>query len=242
MSISVIIPAHNEEKEIGNTIANIHHVLQKLDYEIIIVCDYCTDRTEEICRQAGVNLVLNVKNKNIAKNRNLGASFATKTYLLFLDADTLITRKLMSSALDRIQEQDNAVIGHYWESDNNDTVSNYFFEKVTNGFLYLTDTSPGFFLLCRKAQFLGFNDSIKVDDVDFVDRMKRWGNVHKLSETGLTTSMRRVENDGLLNAMYHYATEDIFTLLFKYTFLNAVMIVLIIAVIAVIYKKFIKAK
>lgn len=240
MSISVIIPAHNEEKEIGQTIQNIHHVLQNINYEIIVVCDYCTDKTSQICSENGVDIILNVKNKNIAKNRNLGASVSSNKYLLFLDADTRITSKLMVLAMDKIQDTKIAVVGHYWDGENKNVPANYVFEQMTNSFLYLTDTSPGFFLLCRRTQFLGFNDTVKVDDVDFVDRMKRWGEIYKLSNTGLTTSMRRVEDKGLIAAMYHYASKDIFNLLFKYTFLNFVMIVLIIVLIIVIYKKFLK--
>ena len=48
--ISVVITAFNEEKIIAETIENIDFVLrkQKTKYEIIIVNDGSTDRTEEI--------------------------------------------------------------------------------------------------------------------------------------------------------------------------------------------------
>lgn len=54
-TFAVLVAAHNEEKVVGALIEN----LRKLDYpeemyDIFVICDNCTDRTAEICREHGV--------------------------------------------------------------------------------------------------------------------------------------------------------------------------------------------
>lgn len=49
MTISLVIPAHNEEKVIANTIKNIEEEVE-LDYEIIVVNDNSTDNTPVIVK------------------------------------------------------------------------------------------------------------------------------------------------------------------------------------------------
>lgn len=50
MKLSVVIPAYNEEKNIGNTIAELQKVIQEecIPYEIIVVNDNSRDKTKEI--------------------------------------------------------------------------------------------------------------------------------------------------------------------------------------------------
>jgi len=52
MKLSVILPARNEEKLIKSTILDIARHLEKKNYsfEILVVLNGCTDKTEEITR------------------------------------------------------------------------------------------------------------------------------------------------------------------------------------------------
>jgi len=65
MRLSIVIPAYNEEKRIGKTLESYSEFFEnlrkdnKLDYEILIVINNTTDRTEEIVRDS------QKKNKNI---------------------------------------------------------------------------------------------------------------------------------------------------------------------------------
>jgi len=88
--ISVVIPAFNEEKIIAETIENIDSVLrkQKTKYEIIIVNDGSTDRTEEILNNCDDIILIN-------RNMNRGYGFSIKEgiqkstgdLILIIDAD-----------------------------------------------------------------------------------------------------------------------------------------------------------
>ena len=49
---SVIVPAHNSETYIGRGLVSIRNQTFT-DYELIVVCDSCTDNTEEIAKEYG---------------------------------------------------------------------------------------------------------------------------------------------------------------------------------------------
>ena len=71
---SIIIPAHNEEKYLQKTIDSI--IKQEMhDYEIIIVTNGCTDKTEEIAKKnIGNNIrILSLPKANVCVARNAGA-------------------------------------------------------------------------------------------------------------------------------------------------------------------------
>ena len=54
MSVSVIIPAFNEEESIGKVIADIPKACVQ---EIVVVDNGCLDRTAEVARAAGARVV-----------------------------------------------------------------------------------------------------------------------------------------------------------------------------------------
>jgi glycosyltransferase involved in cell wall biosynthesis len=91
MSISVVIPAYNEENRISKTLDSYSNLLGKND-EIIIVCNGCKDKTPEIVRQyikKNKNIkLLNFRDK-IGKGGAIieGLKLAKKDYIGFVDAD-----------------------------------------------------------------------------------------------------------------------------------------------------------
>lgn len=84
MNISIILPAYNEEKYIEQTLQAL-----KGRGEIIVVCNGCTDQTEDIAKKYADN-VLVLKEKGVSKARNAGAAAATHNKMIFLDADILV--------------------------------------------------------------------------------------------------------------------------------------------------------
>ena len=101
--ISFIVPAHNEEQGLEQTIASIHSAAQDVGapYEVIVVDDDSTDRTAEIASDAGARVVA-VSVRQIARARNAGAAVATGDLLLFVDADTLVNSRTVRATLDAI--------------------------------------------------------------------------------------------------------------------------------------------
>ena len=87
-SISVIIPAYNAEKYIGEAIESALNQTRPAK-EIIVVDDASTDRTAEIARSFGerVKVLVNEVNSGPGHSRNAGVAASTGDYLAFLDAD-----------------------------------------------------------------------------------------------------------------------------------------------------------
>lgn len=108
--LSVIIPAYNEEDWLDETLKSIELVLQETDEtnEVIVVDNNSDDRTSEVAREHGAEVVFEPENQ-IARARNAGAEKARGDWLLFLDADTLLPLDLVKEILRRTHEDD--VIG-----------------------------------------------------------------------------------------------------------------------------------
>lgn len=89
--ISVIIPAHNEEKYLEKTLQSLRQQ-NFLDYETLIICNGCTDQTEKIAQKYlnQSTKIISLKEPGVSSARNLGAKKAAGEILLFLDADTLL--------------------------------------------------------------------------------------------------------------------------------------------------------
>ena len=103
---SFIIPAHNEEKVIGDCLNSIN-VQKKIseNYEIIVVNDGSTDKTSEIARKRGVIVIDFEKGHSAAFARNKGSERATGKYLIFLDADQVIEKNFMEK-LNKLAKKD----------------------------------------------------------------------------------------------------------------------------------------
>jgi glycosyltransferase involved in cell wall biosynthesis len=98
--ISFIVPAHNEQAQLGRTLRAIHSAAHPVGqpYEVIVVDDASADATSEIARQNNARVV-SVNNRQIAATRNSGARAALGERLLFVDADTIISPGVLASAL-----------------------------------------------------------------------------------------------------------------------------------------------
>ncbi len=101
--ISFVIPAYNEERLLGRTISSIHDSAKPTAqaYEVLVVNDASTDRTTEIARSLGAE-VIDVQLRHIAAVRNAGAKRARGEVLIFVDADTVVTPTAVRMALDAV--------------------------------------------------------------------------------------------------------------------------------------------
>jgi glycosyltransferase involved in cell wall biosynthesis len=98
--VSIIIPAHNEEALLGATLEALGTAAADLEdpSEIIVVDDGSTDRTAEIARAHGARVVW-VDVRQIAGARNAGAREAAGTWLIFVDADTVVPSRILRAAV-----------------------------------------------------------------------------------------------------------------------------------------------
>ena len=89
--VSVVMPAYNAEKYIGEAIDSILNQTFT-DFEFIIINDGSTDRTEEIIREYNdprIVLLENEKNSGIVVTLNKGLDAAKGEYIARMDADDI---------------------------------------------------------------------------------------------------------------------------------------------------------
>ena len=82
---SVIIPAYNAENHIRKGLDSIKAQTFR-NYELIIVCDRCTDNTEQIAKEYGARTEC-VDYGRDGLTRDKGITMATGQYVLFMDDD-----------------------------------------------------------------------------------------------------------------------------------------------------------
>lgn len=85
MRFSVIIPAHNAEGHIRKALDSVRSQTFR-DYELIVVCDSCTDGTQQIAREYGARTEM-VEYHADGMTRNRGLELAQGEWILFMDDD-----------------------------------------------------------------------------------------------------------------------------------------------------------
>lgn len=92
-TMSVVIPAHNEEKYVARCIKSVKTAAKYYGgtVEIIVVCNRCTDRTADIAQKYGAKVILN-EDRCIAKVRNAGITAASGDVIVTIDCDNRMTK------------------------------------------------------------------------------------------------------------------------------------------------------
>ncbi|MCC7147549.1 MAG: WecB/TagA/CpsF family glycosyltransferase [Phycisphaeraceae bacterium] len=93
-SVAVLIPAHNEELAIAQTVQGVRAQLQPTD-RLVVIADNCTDRTAELARQAGAHVLERQNPTQRGKGYALAFGIeylrsAPPAVVVLLDADTQI--------------------------------------------------------------------------------------------------------------------------------------------------------
>ncbi len=101
MKISCVVPAYNEEKLLGRTLACIGESALAFEalgwgFEVIVCDNNSTDRTAAVATECGARVVFERVNQ-IGRARNCGAAAATGDWLIFVDADSEPSRDLFEA-------------------------------------------------------------------------------------------------------------------------------------------------
>lgn len=193
--LSVIVSAHNEEAYLEKTLISL--VENNFPHELIVICDSCEDRTEEIAKKF-TKSVYPVNFKNISKVRNFGASKAKGNILVFSDADTIVSKNYLRE-ISRTIERGYDYGGGPWKSESEKLLGRYL--AFTNTQYNKKEIGGNFFI--KKSYFekiKGFNEEmIKGEDTDFGQRLKKEGAKHSfLEKTHIIPSERRFRKKGYI--------------------------------------------
>lgn len=101
-NVSVIIPAYNEAKTIGNVVATA--LSHPNVFEVIVVDDGSFDGTAVVAASQGATIVRHHSNRGKAQAMETGVSRSSKNILFFIDADVIgLTHSAMSEAIEAVQ-------------------------------------------------------------------------------------------------------------------------------------------
>lgn len=186
MSISVIVPAYNEERYIGETLNNLNSAKDFLlkskgvSTEIIVVDNGSTDSTASIALSSGAKIIKESQ-QNVARARNVGANGASGNHLVFIDADVIVPKSLLWRITEAMKDEGcvggavDAIYqpGKLW-------VKVYL--QVWRLFGKLAGMAQGATQFCRRDVYVrlcGYDETMYMgEDVDFYWRLKRFAKRH----------------------------------------------------------------
>ncbi|MBC8095025.1 MAG: glycosyltransferase [Akkermansiaceae bacterium] len=202
-TVSVIIPAHNEEAYLKATLV----ALRKQKFpglEIIVVANGCTDRTEDVARERCDQLVV-ISQKGLGVARNLGARMAQGELLIFLDADTHLKKTTLRTVTEKFTR--NHAAGTVKGKPDSNRLAYRMIYGLKN-FVHWSSVHQGSsgVIICWKEHFIqlgGFNESLEVrENSDLIKRLKRFGRYTYIGKATAVTSMRRYDRRGVGNMIW----------------------------------------
>ena len=197
--ISVVIPARNEEEFLPAT----EEALKAQSYrnfEIIVVANGCNDRTADIARELGCR-VFDLGDRGLGAARNLGGREAHGQILVFLDADTLLPKETLKTIAAKFKRGHSC--GTLWGEPDSRRLS-YKLIYAAKNFIHAAHLHCGSsgVIICWKDDFLkvgGFDESLYLrENSHLMKRLCRFGRYCFIARTPAITSMRRYENQGVL--------------------------------------------
>ena len=224
--ISLVIPAHNEEKYIG---ACLEHAIKNSDgkfLEIIVVDNASTDRTQEIAKSfPGVKVVYE-KNKSLTYARQRGFIEASGDILAYIDADTRMPKGHYEKIVAEFNADPDLVSysgpHEYYDIEKSKQVLTKLFWKIM---AYPTYILVGYmtigvnFAIKKDAliRMNGFDTSISFygEDTDIARRAHEHGKVKFSTKFGMPTSGRRLSDHGIFKSFIIYISNFIFEVTLK---------------------------
>lgn len=103
--VSIIVTTRNEEKNIENCLKSINNQnLNSLSIEIIVVDNNSTDKTVEIVKSSCHIQLYNFGPERSAQ-RNFGIKQANGKYILYLDADMILSENVVSECVEKCEKE-----------------------------------------------------------------------------------------------------------------------------------------
>ena len=137
--VLVIIPAYNEEANIEMVVGELEEKYPQYDY--LVVNDGSTDRTEEICREHGYNLLDLPVNLGLAGCFQAGMKYAyyrKYAYAIQFDGDGQHRPEYIEPMMQKMKEGYDIVIGSRFVNQKKDFSFRMIGSRLIEGAIYLT--------------------------------------------------------------------------------------------------------
>ena len=196
---SFIIPVWNEEAIISRTIEQVRGLAAFGDAEIIVVDGDPAGRTITVARHMGVKTAISEKGRGI--QMNLGASLAEGEILIFLHADTLLPPDALE-LIETAMEDSSCIAGAFDLAIDSARPAFRLIEKASSFRSRMTRIPYGDqTIFIRKRDFRdlgGFNNIPVMEDVEFMQRIKKRKGKICIIGRAVRTSPRRWEKEGIV--------------------------------------------
>jgi glycosyltransferase involved in cell wall biosynthesis len=199
---SIIVPAFNEEELLPATLARLREAMESVsDFsgELIVTDNGSDDRTAEIAEGLGAKVV-SEDHRQIARARNVGAAASRGRFLIFVDADTLVSDELLGRTLEALRSGEHCGGGTLIEFDSPPTRLTAIFMGLWTWCSKTFSWAAGSYLFCLREAFTdvgGFDERFYAsEEIRISESLKKWGRKRSLSMTILdqkaVTSDRKV--------------------------------------------------
>jgi teichuronic acid biosynthesis glycosyltransferase TuaG len=170
VTVSAIVPVHNCEDYVREAIDSVLNQTYK-DFEVIVINDGSTDKTEEILRQYGDKIRWkSQENKGQASAVNEGIKMAEGRYIAYLDADDVCLRERFENQVEYLcRHPDVALVySDSYEIDGHGQILRTRKSRPHDGFVLLQTNYIGRSAVMHKRECLDevglFDESITGDD------------------------------------------------------------------------------
>ena len=117
LAASVVIPVHNAEAVLGQQLEALAGQVDAPEFEVVIVLNRCTDRSQAVAESFSDRLRLEVVAADAKASagyaRNIGAARSTAPHLLFCDADDQVGPRWVAAMVARLAAGDAEIIGGF---------------------------------------------------------------------------------------------------------------------------------
>ena len=185
MDYTVIIPAYNEEHWLPATLSSLITTMAQTgsNGEIIVVDNNSNDRTAAIAEEYSAAVIFEPVNQ-ISRARNTGARHAQGVYLIFLDADTIVSMNLLNEALRLLESGVCCGGGAEVIPDEGANRWAYFGTSIWNPIARRLKLASGCFIFCRQDAFKeigGFSEKVYAgEEIGLSQKLKAWGKAHNM--------------------------------------------------------------
>ncbi|MCR4330169.1 MAG: glycosyltransferase [Candidatus Roizmanbacteria bacterium] len=215
ITVSVVIPAYNEEKNIERTLSSIL-LLRPVPSEIVVINNNSSDKTGDLARKMGVR-VIEENVRGISTARNAGFNAAKGDLLIRCDADTVVPQDWIQTVVDSFKDVSVVAVtgpADYFDDTLPDWVSRSFgfFQNVF--YFQLSRLLLGHHVLLglncairrdgwkKISSSVCTNDKIMHEDMDLAIHINPYGKIAYVPRLRVKTSLRRLHRPFSLFVVY----------------------------------------
>jgi glycosyltransferase involved in cell wall biosynthesis len=208
VSVSVVVPALNEERHVGNLLSDLE--LQSRRPDEVILVDAGSDDNTVAVAQGFTDVRILRGERPVARGRNLGGRSASGDIVVFLDADTRLPETLLERFVDEFLRRGLDVACPLYKPHESTRAVERFhevFNLTTRMFQRVLPSGAGICLAVRGDLFResgGFDPRLKFDDIEFIRRASRGRRFGIVGEP-VFVSDRRYRERGVTRAILEYA-------------------------------------